>query len=29
MTVATGQADTGLGVRAAATALELEFIPAA
>jgi len=29
MTVATGQADTGLGVRAAATALDLEFIPAA
>jgi molybdate-binding protein len=28
MTVATGQADTGLGVRAAAAALELEFIPA-
>jgi molybdate-binding protein len=29
MTVATGQADTGLGVRAAAAALDLEFIPAA
>jgi molybdate-binding protein len=29
MTVATGQADTGLGVRAAATALDLDFIPAA
>jgi molybdate-binding protein len=29
MTVATGQADTGLGVRAAATALDLGFIPAA
>jgi molybdate-binding protein len=29
MTVATGQADTGLGVPAAATALNLEFIPAA
>jgi molybdate-binding protein len=28
MTVATGQADTGLGVRAAAAALELEFTPA-
>jgi molybdate-binding protein len=28
MTVATGQADTGLSVRAAATALDLEFIPA-
>jgi molybdate-binding protein len=28
MTIATGQADTGLGVRAAATALDLEFIPA-
>ncbi|MGB6454927.1 MAG: substrate-binding domain-containing protein [Streptosporangiaceae bacterium] len=28
MTVATGQADTGLGVRAAAAALDLEFIPA-
>jgi molybdate-binding protein len=27
MTIATGQADTGLGVRAAADALELEFIP--
>ncbi len=27
MTVATGQADAGLGVRAAATALDLEFIP--
>jgi putative molybdopterin biosynthesis protein len=29
MTVATGQADTGLGVRAAATTLDLDFIPAA
>jgi molybdate-binding protein len=29
MAVATGQADTGLGVRAAATTLGLEFIPAA
>ena len=29
MTVATGQADTGLAVRAAATALGLVFIPAA
>jgi molybdate-binding protein len=29
MTVATGQADTGLGVRAAATAMDLDFIPAA
>jgi molybdate-binding protein len=29
MTVATGQADTGLGVRAAAAALDLDFIPAA
>jgi molybdate-binding protein len=28
MTIATGQADTGLGVRAAAAALDLEFIPA-
>jgi putative molybdopterin biosynthesis protein len=28
MTVAAGQADTGLGVRAAAAALDLEFIPA-
>jgi molybdate-binding protein len=28
MSVATGQADTGLGVRAAATAMELDFIPA-
>jgi putative molybdopterin biosynthesis protein len=27
MTVATGQADTGLGVRAAAAALDLDFIP--
>ncbi len=27
MAIATGQADTGLGVRAAATALDLEFIP--
>jgi molybdate-binding protein len=27
MTIATGQADTGLGVRAAAAALELDFIP--
>lgn len=27
MTVATGQADAGLGVRAAAAALDLEFIP--
>jgi molybdate-binding protein len=29
MTIATGQADTGLGVRAAATALDLGFIPTA
>jgi molybdate-binding protein len=29
MTIATGQADTGLGVRAAAAALDLQFIPAA
>jgi molybdate-binding protein len=29
MTVATGQADVGLGVRAAATAMDLDFIPAA
>jgi molybdate-binding protein len=29
MTVATGQADTGLGVRAAAGALDLDFVPAA
>jgi molybdate-binding protein len=29
MTVAAGQADTGLGVRAAATAMGLDFIPAA
>jgi molybdate-binding protein len=29
MTVATGQADTGLGVRAAAVALDLEFVPVA
>lgn len=29
MTIATGHADTGLGVRAAATALDLDFIPAA
>jgi molybdate-binding protein len=29
MTIAAGQADTGLGVRAAATALDLEFVPAA
>ena len=29
MTIATGQADTGLAVRAAAIALDLEFIPAA
>ena len=28
MTVAAGQADTGLGVRAAATAMGLDFIPA-
>jgi molybdate-binding protein len=27
MTVASGQADTGLGVRAAATALDLAFVP--
>jgi molybdate-binding protein len=27
MSVASGQADTGLGVRAAATALDLGFIP--
>jgi putative molybdopterin biosynthesis protein len=27
MSVASGQADTGLGVRAAATALDLSFIP--
>jgi molybdate-binding protein len=27
MTVASGQADTGLGVRAAATALDLDFVP--
>jgi molybdate-binding protein len=27
MTIATGQADTGLGVRAAAAALDLDFIP--
>jgi molybdate-binding protein len=29
MTVASGQADTGLGVRAAATALDLGFVPVA
>jgi molybdate-binding protein len=29
MTIATGQADTGLAVRAAAIAMDLEFIPAA
>jgi molybdate-binding protein len=29
MAVATGQADTGLGVRAAAAALDLDFVPAA
>jgi molybdate-binding protein len=29
MSVASGQADTGLGVRAAATALDLGFVPAA
>jgi molybdate-binding protein len=29
VTVATGQADIGLGVRAAASALDLEFVPAA
>jgi molybdate-binding protein len=29
MTVATGQADTGLGVRAAADALDLDFVPVA
>jgi molybdate-binding protein len=29
MSVASGQADTGLGVRAAATALDLDFIPVA
>ncbi|MGH3301268.1 MAG: substrate-binding domain-containing protein [Streptosporangiaceae bacterium] len=29
MAVATGQADTGLGVRAAAIAMDLDFIPAA
>jgi len=29
VTVATGRADTGLGVRATATALDLDFIPAA
>jgi putative molybdopterin biosynthesis protein len=28
MTVASGQADTGLAVRAAATALDLHFVPA-
>jgi molybdate-binding protein len=27
MSVASGQADTGLGVRAAATALDLGFVP--
>jgi molybdate-binding protein len=27
MTVASGQADAGLGVRAAATALDLGFVP--
>ena len=29
MSVASGQADTGLGVRAAATALDLGFVPVA
>jgi molybdate-binding protein len=29
MTISTGQADTGLGVRAAAAAMDLDFIPAA